>query len=173
MLKRYEEPLLHGNVKCAILDVSASSRTHLRSDPTLESSGQKSLILQRQLRGYKTLDPTTKHQKAIPAKLVLNIYKRTDTHLNTAIGQLITGAFSSACGHASTPPLLKGRTNAHAFYLYRKRRELSHDSGILHLADKVSPAFRMHKNGVTNATVTQWRTTTTLCLLRIWAEIII
>ena len=25
---------------------------------------------------------------------------------------------------------------------YRKRRELSHDSGILHLADKVSPTFR-------------------------------
>ena len=50
---------------------------------------------------------------------------------------------------------------------------MSHDSGILHLADKVSPAFRTQKNGVKNATVTQWRTTTTLCPVRIWAKIII
>ena len=53
--------LLHGPVKSDISDVSASFRTHLRSDPTLKSSGQKYLILQQQLRGYKTLDPTTKH----------------------------------------------------------------------------------------------------------------
>ena len=39
---------------------------------------------------------------------------------------------------------------------YRKRIELSHDSGILHLADKFSPSFRTQKNGVKNATVTQW-----------------
>ena len=58
-------------------------------------------------------------------------------------------------------------------HFYRKRRELSHDSGILHLADKVSRTFRTQKNGVKNATVTQWRTTTTLCPVHIWAEIII
>ena len=86
--------LLRGTVKSAISDVSASFWTHLRSNPTLESLGQTSLLLQRQLWGYKTLDPTTKHQKAIPAKLVLHIYKRTNTHLNTSIDQLITGAFS-------------------------------------------------------------------------------
>ena len=40
-------------------------------------------------------------------------------------------------------------------HFYRKRRERSHDSGILHLADKVSPTFRTQKNGVKNATVTQ------------------
>ena len=55
----------------------------------------------------------------------------------------------------------------------RKCRELSHASGILHLADKVSPVFCTQKNGVKKATVTQWRTITTLCPVRIWAEIII
>ena len=58
-------------------------------------------------------------------------------------------------------------------HFYSKRRELYHDSVILHLADKVSPTLRTHKNGVTNATVTQWQTTTTLCPVHIWAEIII
>ena len=56
---------------------------------------------------------------------------------------------------------------------YRKCRELSHDSGIFHLADKASPTLRTQKNGVKNATVTQWQTTTTLYPVRIWAEIII
>ena len=108
--------LLHGAVKSAISDVSASLQTHLWSDTTLDSSGQTSLILQRQIRGYKTLKRPTKHQKAIPAKLVLNIYKRNDTHLNTAIGQLITGAFlfgMRSCEYSTTP---KGEENAHAFF---------------------------------------------------------
>ena len=85
--------ILHRTVKSAISDISASFRTHLHRKPTLESSGQTSLILKRQLRGYKTLNPTTKHQKDIPTKLVLQIYKRTNTHLKTAIGQLIAGEF--------------------------------------------------------------------------------
>ena len=51
----------------------------------------------------------------------------------------------------------------------RKLREISHDSGILHLADKVSLKFHTQKNGVKNATVTQWQKTTTLCLVYIWA----
>ena len=43
--------LLHIIVKSAILDVSESFQTHLWSDPTLEASGQKYLLLQKQLRG--------------------------------------------------------------------------------------------------------------------------
>ena len=66
---------LHGTVKSAISDVSASFLMQLWSDPTLEASVKTYLILQRKLRGYKTLDPTTKHQKAIPAKLVLQIHR--------------------------------------------------------------------------------------------------
>ena len=91
--KTRKQILLHETVKFSISDVSASFQTHLWSDPTLESSGQKYLTLQQQLRVYKTLHPTTKHQKAIPEKIVLHIYKRTDTHLNTSIGKMIAGAF--------------------------------------------------------------------------------
>ena len=151
--------LLHGTVKSAILNISASFRTYLQSNPTLESSGKKSLILQRQLWGYKTLDPPTKHQKDIPESLFLNIYKRTDTHLNTAIGQLIPGAFffgMRSCEYSTTPKRDNKRTRIlqkRDIRFYRKRRELSHDSGIFHLSDKVSPTFRTNKNGFKNATV--------------------
>ena len=151
--------LFHGTVKSAISDVSASLWMHLRSDPNIESSYQAYLLLQRQLRGYKTLDSKTKHHKYIPAKLVLYIYKQKNTHINTAIGQLIAGEFflgMQSCTYSTTP---KGE-DKHTRILqkgdicfYRKRRELSHDSGVLHLDDKVSPAFRTQKNGVKIATV--------------------
>ena len=58
-------------------------------------------------------------------------------------------------------------------HFYIKRRELSHDSAILHVADKVSTKFHTQKNGVKNATVIQRRTAAILCPERIWAEIII
>ena len=58
-------------------------------------------------------------------------------------------------------------------HFYRKCRKLSHNSGILHLADKISLTFHTQKNGVKNAIVTQWWTTMKLWLVRIWAEIII
>ena len=171
--------ILQGTVKSAILDVSASFRTHLWSDPTLDSSGQTSLILQRQLRGYKNLYPTTKHQKSIPENLALHIYRQTNTDPNTAIGQLIAGTFFfgvRSCKYSTTPKGEYKRTRIlqkGGMRSYRKRRELSHDSGILNLSDKVSLIFLTQKNGVKNATVTQWRTTTTLCPVGIWAEIII
>ena len=117
------------------------------------------------------LDPPIEHQKDIPAKLVLHIYKRTDIHLNTAIA--LTSFFGMhSCEYSTTPKGEDKRTHILQkgdIRFYRKRRELSHDSGILHLADKVSPTFCTQKNGVKNAAVTQWRTTTTLCPVHIWA----
>ena len=42
--------------------------------------------------------------------------------------------------------------------MYRKRHEIIHISGCIHLVDKVSLEFRTQKNGSKNATVTQWKT---------------
>ena len=39
------------------------------------------------------MDTLTKNQKAIPENLVFHIYKKKYSHLSTAIGQLIAGAF--------------------------------------------------------------------------------
>ena len=116
-----------------------------------------------------------KHQKAIPEKLVLQIYKRENTHLNTAIVQLITGAFFFGmryCKYSTTPKVEDKRTRILQkgdIRFFRKRCELSHVIEILSMTNKVSPTFYTQKN----ATVTQWRTTKTLCLVRIWEKIII
>ena len=85
--------LLHRTLKAAVSDVSKSFRTHLWGDPNLDASGQISLSLQWQIRGYKAVDPPMKHQKAIPTKLVFHIYKKKYSHLSTSIKQLIAGDF--------------------------------------------------------------------------------
>ena len=157
---------------CALLDVPSE-----RPEPRVLRS--KILIPPATTQGLQNARPTKKNQKAIPAKLVLHIYKRTDTHLNTAIGQLTAGEFffvMLSFRYSSNPKgedkitliLQKGYIR-----FYRERIELFHNSGILHLADKVSPTFGTQKNWVKNSTVKQWRTTTTLYPVHIWAEIII
>ena len=101
-----EKILLHGTVKSDILDVSASLQTYLMRNLNLEASVKKPLLLHRKIQGYRTLDPTTKHQKYIPANLVLHIYRQTNTHLNTSIGQLIAGEFffgMQSCEYSTTP----------------------------------------------------------------------
>ena len=122
--------LLHRTVKFAISDVSMSFRTHIKSDPTLDSSGQTPLLLQRQLRGYKTLEPTTKHQNDILEKLVLHIYMQTNTHLNTAIGQLIAGKYffgMRSCNYSTTTngeDKLTCIIQKGDIHFYRKRRKI-------------------------------------------------
>ena len=55
---------------------------------------------------------------------------------------------------------------------YRKRRDIPHISGLLHLAEKVSPTFRKQKNEVNNATVTQWCTGKHIYPVQLWADIV-
>ena len=98
--------LLRGNVKSAISDLSAFFWTHLQSNRTLESSDQTFLLLQRQLRCYKEMDRTTKHQKAKLENPVLHIYRQAKTYMNTAISQLITGSVffgMRSCKYSTTP----------------------------------------------------------------------
>ena len=74
--------------------------------------------------------------------------------MNTAIGQLVSGAFffgMRSCKYATTPKGEDKRTHIIQkgdISFYRKRREISHESGILHLDDNVSLTFCAQKNGV-------------------------
>ena len=98
--------LLHVTVKGAVLDVSESFRMALWVNLTLDASGQKYLILQRQIWGYKSVDPTTKHHKDIPTKLVFHIYRKQKSHLSTVIRQLIVGYLlfvMRSCQYSTTP----------------------------------------------------------------------
>ena len=170
--------LLHGIVKASVSDISASFQTHLRADPTLDASGKRYLSLKHQIQGYKSVYTPTKHQKSIPANWVFRIYKEQYSHLITAIGQLITGAFfwgKRPCEYSTTPKGDHKRTHIlrkRETKFYRKRRKIPHIRGCIQLADKVFPTLWTQKNGVKNATVTQWRTGKHLCPVQVWADIV-
>ena len=68
--------ILQGIVKVAVSDASMYFRTDIWIGLYLNESAQTSLILQRQLQGYKTVDTPTKYQKVILEKLVLCILKK-------------------------------------------------------------------------------------------------
>ena len=144
---------------------------HLRGNPTLEALGQISLILQTQIQGYKSLDPPKKHQKSIQTKLVFHIYKKHYSHLSTAIGKLIVGAFFfgiRSCEYSTKPKQENKQTRILQkgdIRLYRKQRELLYSRDCIHLEYKVSLTFRTQKNGVKNSIVTQWRTGKNRCPL--------
>ena len=120
------------------------------------------------------LDPTTKNQKASPSHLQADKHTSEHIHWPTYCRCIfLQRAFlrvlndSKSRGQMHTLPLERD------ICFYRKCRKISYNSGILHLFNKVSPELRTQKNGVKNATVTQWRTNTTLCPVCIWVEIII
>ena len=83
--------LLHGTFKASVLDISAFLWAALQSNLTLYASGQKSLILQLQLLGYKSVETPNTHQKIILSNVVIKIYRKKHSHLRMAIGHLIPG----------------------------------------------------------------------------------
>ena len=90
---------------------------------------------------------------------------------------MITGSFFfniQSCEYYTTPKGEHKKTRIlRKWYItfYRKQRELLHIRRCIHLVDKVSPTFRKQKNGINNATVTQWRTGTHLFPVKVWADI--
>ena len=151
---------LHVIVSSAILDVSSSLRKALQGYLTLDKLGQKYFILQQHLRGHKLVDPLTKHQKSIPANLLLHIYIKHHSHLITSIRQIIMGCFffdMRPCDYSTTPKVESNRTCALRkgdINFYRKQSNLTHSIAHIHFAYKFSLTFRTHKNGVNNVIVT-------------------
>ena len=102
--------------------------------------------------GLKSVEPLTKHQKAITANLMFHIYRKHHSHLRTSIGQLLVGDFFFAmisCKYSTNP---KGENKTKRILrkkyikLYRKPCELLHSTVCIHLSDKVSLTFQTQKN---------------------------
>ena len=170
--------ILHGTVKSAILDVSASFSTSLWFNLALDTLGHPCPILQKYQWIYKTVDPLNKRQKDLPSKMMYHIYMIHNSHIITSLFQLVTGAFlfgMGFCEYSTTP---KGETKQTIIlknedvHFYRKRSNLTHRIRLIHLSEKVSPTFQKHTNGIINATVNQWRTVKHLFSVLIWGDLI-
>ena len=71
-----KEKLIHRTVKYTISDVYLSFWMALQSNPALDKTVQKSLIVHQKLRVYKSVKPPNKHQNVIPENLVIHVYRK-------------------------------------------------------------------------------------------------
>ena len=98
--------LASGTVRGAVDDVVLTFRDNQRKDPRLDPDGKSSRLLLRQYAGYKKTDPATKQQKALPACVLRELFKREKTEEGKAIRDLAIGAFFFAmrsCEYLKVP----------------------------------------------------------------------
>ena len=179
--------LAGGTVAATVSNVVQAFRKNLRPDPTLDNSGAKSIIIANQIKGYKNEDPSTKHQACLPLLVWKNIYNDHSNSLNTAMGQLLTGALFFAmrsCEYSSTPKQEEKKTkllrlrNLRFFSRDKKgfMHTIPHSSSpkILSAAECISITFEDQKNGEKNACITQHRASRhkDLCPVRAWAKLV-
>ena len=162
-------------------------RKNLRADPTLDSSGTRSVILSNQLKGYKSEDPPTKHQACLPLVVWKTIAADKSNPLNTAMSQLLSGALFFAmrsCEYSTTNKQEEKKTK---LLRLKNIRFFSRDQNgfmitkphssplkTLSNAECVSITFEDQKNGEKNACITQHKAQRTkdLCPVRAWAALV-
>ena len=170
--------LAGSTITAAIRGLCSSFRTNFRQNPILESSGERSIAISRQLTGYTNDDPAPKHQKCLPKSVFEAILNDESSHLTIAIGQLIVGAlffgmrsceYTTVTGERKTKLLC---VNNFRFFLGNKelhtKRELH-----LHQPTSVTITFIRQKNGVEEADITMHFSKQALCPVRAWRSAVL
>lgn len=136
----------------AINHVAATIVSSGGVDPRLDSTGSTSLILKRQTRSYKKVDPTAKHQKPIPPEVFRYILRRSDEHpRKRARAELVCANLffaSRSCEYSKTQQHHKKTTRTirpvDVEFRYNGRL-MRHSDPHLHLAHHVIITFGPQK----------------------------
>ena len=135
-----------------------------------------SLLLKRQLDGYKAEDPPQGHQKALPVRIFKHLQANHLTKTDEAIGQMTTVAFFFAmrsCEYSSVK--VKGKTElikiSDIVFYKNKRKMNSRFDNIERDATSVTITFRNQKNGDKGAMITQHRNNHDLCPVKTLAKL--
>lgn len=172
--KRY---LAGSTVEASIKHICSTFRSNLRRDPFLERRGEKSLLLQRQIKGYKYNDKAPSHQKCLPLGVFKTLYSNTESEASTAVGQLTTGAlffgmrfceYSSVHGSRKTTLL-----TLRDIRFFHNRKEVPKSGDMRNSPiDSVTITFRRQKNGDKEADITMHRSNDKLCPVRVWRRLV-
>jgi hypothetical protein len=148
-----------------------------RPDPRLDRDGKLTLLLQRQLRGYRSSDPSPKPQPALTATILRRFYEMALSTFDKTLCELFIGAFFFAMrsceyvqvsGPRRTKILCLRNIN-----FFRKRKRLHHNDPLLQNADCVSITFELQKKESKNDIVTQHRSNDPLlCPVKVWSKIV-
>jgi hypothetical protein len=177
---------IQGNsVSTSLSHVVQAFRQNLRADPTHDTTGVKSAILRRQLKGYRDSDPARKSQACLPIKVWLRIQGPQESLFHYAMGELLCGALFFAmrsCEYTTTntsdgPKKTKIITcQCVQFFKHTKQGLLKipqrQPLKSLLTADCVSITFISQKNGEKDITITQYKSKNQLDPVTSWAKII-
>ncbi|GKY96053.1 hypothetical protein MPSEU_000565500 [Mayamaea pseudoterrestris] len=150
--------LVAGSVQSTINGVAKAFKAAGHPDPRKNEGGDTFLVLERLYKGYKNLDPSTRHQMALPMSLMRKlIMERSDnpaySHFQLLVGLAVFFAMRS-CEYLCIQKgdKVERRTlpiRACDITFWKDGKKLPHNSSSLHFADSVSIIFRFQKN--------QWR----------------
>jgi hypothetical protein len=165
------------SVRVALDCVSQAFKLADRPDPRLDRDGKFAILLQRQLRGYNSVDPLPKPQVAMTASILRKFYLTSISELDVALCELFIAAFLFAmrsCEYiqVSGPRKTKLLTIKNIRF-FKGKKTLLHTDPLLHKADCNSITFEFQKRDSKGVVITQHKSKDPLlCPVKIWAKII-
>jgi len=164
-------------IRSAIDCVAQTYRMANRPDPRFDQDGRPSFLLQRQIRGYKKLDPPEKQQVALTGSIIKELNSLALTKLEKAMSELFSGAFFFAMRSCEYLKVSGERwtkiIELRNIKFFKGRRVVSHTDKSLHNADAVSITFELQKKDTKSYTVTHHRSNDPkICPVIIWANIV-
>ena len=165
------------SVRNAVDHVAQTFRDRQYPDPRLDPDGKPSRLLSTQYKGYRNEDPHPKQQKALPASILLKLYRHKSTERSRAIADICTGAFFFAmrsCEYLSEAGQTRKtkRLRLRNLQFFRNGSPLPLSSNKLLHATVISITFEDQKNDTKFDTITMHASThKLLCPVKAWARV--
>jgi hypothetical protein len=165
------------SVRAALDGVAQTYKLADRADPRLDADGKLAFLLQRQLRGYKSVDPGEKPQVAITGSVLRKFYQLALSDFDKALCTLFIGAFFFAmrsCEYLKVQGTRKTKLlELRNIRFFKGNVSIPHSSSSIFSADCVSITFEFQKRDTKNDTITQHRSgDALLCPVKVWATIV-
>ena len=163
-------------VAATISSISTTFRENGYRNPALHYDKQRSIFLQRQLKGFKREDPLPEGQQCLPLSAFKEISKDISTHLYLSLGQLISGALFFACRSCEYSKVNnneKQKTrilcleNLKFFKNYIEINSIS----LIHEADFIQITFISQKTKLKHQSIIQHKSHDSFCPVLIWEAI--
>ena len=171
-----KKTLMGDTVVATLNSISTTFRENAFLNPQRDDNNEKSIILQRQIRGYRNLDPPPNSQVCLPLSAFQAIYNDDSTPLQKALGELTGGALFFACRSCEYSKVNNSESRKtkilrlRNIQFYSDFKEIKNKNSF-HQADIVRITFESQKTEVKNQPIIQHRTSSEFCPVKIWAAL--
>ena len=163
-------------VAATISSVSSTFRENGFSNPTLDEDNERSIFLQRQLRGFKRDDPLPQGQQCLPLSFFKSIYDDKSSLINIALGELISGALLFACRSCEYSKVNNNEKRKTKILtlenlkFFKNFREITNINNI-HKAEFIQLTFISQKTEIKHQSIIQHKSSFDFCPVKSWASL--